>query len=225
MYYLILALTPIIICLFWIYLKDKYQKEPIKVLLKYFVFGIICGSLAFYIEEILLRVNIFIGHNYDIYVSYVVSGLVEEGIKFIILFILLTYEKEFDERIDAIIYSVFLSLGFAFVENFIYIIYEEKHLVYQVSILRTFISIPAHISFSITMGYYLSKFRFERKREYIVLAFLLPVILHGTFNFILTLNKNYSLVVFIVFIAFLLKTNFDKLEEFINLSERFNKRR
>ena len=58
---LILAIAPVATIILWIYLKDKYDKEPIRVLSKFFILGILVSTLAIYAEEILIKTNIFTG--------------------------------------------------------------------------------------------------------------------------------------------------------------------
>lgn len=220
---LILSLFPVIIFLIWINIKDKYNKEPLKNILKYFVLGIFCSFVAVYFEDLFLSYEFFIGNSYNIYLSFVVAGLVEEGLKFIFLFVFLQKEKYFDEKLDGIIYSVILSLGFSAVENIIYLFFEEISLVYQIGIMRALISIPAHIMFGITMGYYLSKYKFETskiyKKQSLFLAFIFPVVLHGVFDFILMINARWSIILFMMYVAFLWKFNLDKLDEYIKISK------
>ena len=134
---LILAIAPVATIILWIYLKDKYDKEPIRVLSKFFILGILVSILAIYAEEILIKTNIFTGKINIFYMSFIVAGVVEEGLKELVLIPNLLKEKSFNERLDGIIYSVFLPLGFATIENIIYILltyinilwgeyYEEK---------------------------------------------------------------------------------------------------
>ena len=52
---LILAIAPVATIILWIYLKDKYDKEPIRVLSKFFILGILVSTLAIYAEEILIK--------------------------------------------------------------------------------------------------------------------------------------------------------------------------
>ena len=74
---LILAIAPVVTIILWIYLKDKYDKEPIRILSKFFIFGILVSTLAIYAEEILIKVNMFTGKIYIFYISFIVAGLVE----------------------------------------------------------------------------------------------------------------------------------------------------
>ena len=154
---LILAIAPVVTIILWIYLKDKYDKEPIYILSKFFIIGILVSVVAIYIEETLIKINIFIGKTYIFYMSFIVAGLVEEGLKALVLIPNLLKEKNFNERLDGIIYSVFLSLGFATVENIIYILLEDPISAFEVGVIRSIISVPAHMMFAVIMGYYITK--------------------------------------------------------------------
>ena len=66
---LVLAIAPVVTIILWIYLKDKYDKEPIRILSKFFIFGILVSTLAIYGEEILIKINIFTGKSYIFYTS------------------------------------------------------------------------------------------------------------------------------------------------------------
>ena len=131
---IILAISPIVAFLFWIYLKDRYDKEPIHILIKYFALGILTSVLGIIVERFLININILDGMNLIIYTSFIVAGLTEESLKALMLIPNLLKEEYCNEKLDCIIYSVFLSLGFATVENLIYILYESNELVLQVSL-------------------------------------------------------------------------------------------
>ncbi|MGL4913570.1 MAG: PrsW family glutamic-type intramembrane protease, partial [Romboutsia sp.] len=83
---------------------------------------------------------------------------------------------------------------------------------------RGLISIPAHIMFAITMGYYISKFKFEenraKKNQYLIKSIMIPVLLHGIFDFILMIGNRWSIIIFIVYVGYLWKINLDKLEKY-----------
>ena len=218
---LILAILPIIACILWIYLKDKYDKEPISVLIKYFALGILTSFLCIIVESLLQRLFSLQGFSLIFYTSFIVAGLTEELIKAIVLIPNLIREKYFNEKLDGIIYSVFLSLGFATIENIIYIVYESYEYVFQLSLSRAIISVPAHIMFGITMGYYIGKFKFEKNKrlKYIFMSVFVPVLLHGIFDFILMIRYRWSIVIFIVYIIFLWKVNLDKLDQYVLFSK------
>ncbi len=220
---LILAISPIIACIFWIYLKDKYDKEPFSALIKYFGLGILTSFLCIIVENSLQRLYSLQGLRFILYTSFIVAGLAEELIKAIILIPNLIREKYFNEKLDGIIYSVFLSLGFATIENIIYIVHESYEYVFQLGLSRAIISVPAHIMFGITMGYYIGKFKFEKnknkKLKYILMSIFIPVLLHGIFDFILMIRYKWSIVIFIAYIILLWKINLDKLDRYILFSK------
>lgn len=225
-----LAIAPTIAYIFWIYLKDKYDKEPINRLVKFFLLGVFMGVIALIIEFILLKLDILTGYKSIIYISFIVAGMTEEGLKAFVLIPNLLKERYFNEELDGIIYSVFLSLGFATLENLLYILKEDKSTVIQVGLIRAIISVPAHMLFAITMGYYISKYKFStdkfKKREYLILSVLIPILIHGVFDFILMIEYRWSIILFVVYVLFLGKLNLDKLDKYIiNSKNRFKRRK
>ena len=221
---LVLAIAPVATIILWIYLKDKYDKEPVITLSKFFILGILVSALAIYVEELLIKLNTFSKIGDMIYISFIVAGLTEEGLKALILIPNLLRERNFNEKLDGIIYSVFLSLGFATVENIIYILFEDPTSVFQVSIIRAIISIPAHMMFAIIMGYYISKYKFNssksKPKTYLIMSIIVPILLHGIFDFILMIQYRWSIIVFIAYIVFLWKISLDKLDEYTDNSRR-----
>ena len=221
---LVIAIAPVATIILWIYLKDKYDKEPVLKLTKFFILGILVSILAIYTEELLIKINILTGDMNVFYMSFIIAGLIEEGLKSLILIPALLNEKNFNERLDGIIYSVFLSLGFATVENIIYILFEDPVSAFEVGIIRSIISVPAHMMFAIIMGYYISQYKFtqskSKQRKNLILTIILPIFLHGLFDFILMIQYRWSIIVFIVYIVYLWKISLDKLDEYTNNSRK-----
>ena len=228
-YILILALLPVVCFLVWIYYKDKYEKEPVAKLVQYFFMGILVSILAIFMELYLSKFNNLSGIESNIYTAFFVAAFTEEGVKSIILIPMLLGEKDFNEKLDGIIYSIVLSLGFATVENIIYLMKERVDLSLGLAITRGLISIPSHIMFAITMGYYISKYKFakdnNKKIKYLFYAVIIPILLHGVFDFILMIGYRWAIIVFIVYVIFLWKINLDKLDKYSLYSKiRFYKR-
>lgn len=219
-----IVLLPVICFVLWIYYKDKYNKESIDVLLKYFVLGIIVSFFAIIIEKFLMDRNIFEEDTRLIYTAFIVAGFTEEVLKGITLTFFANREKSYDEKLDGIMYSIFLSLGFATIENIIYVNYEKLSSVFEVAFVRSFISIPAHLIFAITMGYYFSRYKFEKntvkKRQELFLTFLIPILFHGIFDFILMLQYKWAIIVFIIYILVLAITNLNKLNKYMLYSKK-----
>ena len=229
-YILILAILPISFFVGWIYLKDRYEKEPPLKLIKYFLLGILVSIFAIILELYFSKLNIFSGISGYIYTAFFVAAFTEEALKSIILIPILLRDNDFNEKLDGIIYSIFLSLGFATVENIIYLMRERLDLSLELGITRGLISIPSHVMFAITMGYYISKYKFAKedseKNKYLIYAIIIPILLHGVFDFILMIGYRWSIIVFIVYIIFLWKINLDKLDKYTLYSKiRFYKRK
>ena len=229
-YILILAILPISFFAGWIYLKDRYEKEPPLKLIKYFLLGILVSIFAIILELYFSKLNIFSGILGYIYTAFFVAAFTEEVVKSIILIPILLRDNDFNEKLDGIIYSIFLSLGFATVENIIYLMRERLDLSLELGITRGLISIPSHVMFAITMGYYISKYKFAKedseKNKYLIYAIIIPILLHGVFDFILMIGYRWAIIVFIVYIIFLWKINLDKLDKYTLYSKiRFYKRK
>jgi len=189
---LALAIAPgIAICLF-IYFKDKYNREPLGVLILSFFLGAVSIVPAIIIQLALTKpVEKLMGEGiwYTAVFSYLVVALSEEGSKFLALRYGPYRRKSFDDPFDGIIYAVVVSMGFATLEN---IMYVTSHGV-GTGILRMFLSVPAHATFGVLMGYHLglAKFIPAEKKKYMFLAIFWPVVFHGTFDFFLFVGNTW----------------------------------
>lgn len=229
-YILVLAILPVSFFVGWIYYKDRYEKEPPLRLIEYFLLGILVSALAIFLELYFSKLNIFSGIVSALYTAFFVAAFTEEGLKSIILIPVLLRDKDYNEKLDGIIYSIFLSLGFATIENIIYLMRERLDLSFELGVTRGLISIPSHIMFAITMGYYISKYKFAKedsgKNKYLIYSIIVPILLHGVFDFILMIGYRWAIIVFIVYIIFLWKINLDKLDQYTLYSKiRFYKRK
>ena len=105
------------------------------------------------------------------YDSFVVAAFTEEAFKYLVFLIFIWRNKHFNERFDGIVYATFISMGFAAVENVLYIIGSGL----GTGILRAFTAIPAHAIFGITMGYFLARAKFRPNNKAVnIIAFNLP---------------------------------------------------
>jgi RsiW-degrading membrane proteinase PrsW (M82 family) len=108
-------------------------------------------------------------------------ALIEEFSKFIFVRFVLYRNKNFNEPFDGIVYSVIVSMGFATVENIVYVFQYG----FATGILRLFTAVPAHAAFGILMGYFLGKAKFTHRRNFYlsVAALLIPTVFHGTYDY------------------------------------------
>lgn len=208
---LALAMAPgIAICLF-IYFKDKYNREPLGLLILSFFMGVLSIIPAVIIQIALTKpVKLLMGPGilYTAVFSYLIVALSEEGSKFLALRLLPFRRKAFDDPFDGIVYAVVVSMGFATLEN---ILYVTDHGI-GTGILRMFLSVPAHATFGVLMGYHvgLAKFDPANKRRHLILAIFWPVLFHGTFDFFLFVGNTWmhfagAVISFIVAVKLSLK--------------------
>ncbi|MGB4842931.1 MAG: PrsW family glutamic-type intramembrane protease, partial [Ferruginibacter sp.] len=189
---LALAIAPgIAICLF-IYLKDKYNKEPLGLLILSFLLGVLSIIPAIFIQLAFTKpLEQFMGEGilYTAVFSYIIVGLSEEGSKFLALRSVPYRRKAFDDPFDGIVYSIMVGMGFATLENIGYVLQHGL----GTGILRMFLSVPAHATFAVLMGYHvgLAKFDPVNRKKYMILAIFWPVLFHGTFDFFLFVGNTW----------------------------------
>ena len=217
---LIASITPVIIFLYLIFKKDK-NKEPIGLLAKCF-FG---GFLSIIITLIIAVPMMKIGTAFQsplfksFYDAFFVAAIPEEFAKFIILYWIIWKSKFFDEHYDGIIYAVFVSLGFALVENIMYV--SEIRIAFW----RAILAVPGHGLFAVAMGYFMSLAKFYKQtnvQKYLVLSLVVPMGLHGTYDFLLMYVSSLTeadagfavilLGIFTVFIIFLWRFGIKKIK-------------
>ena len=213
------AVAPAVILLLFFYKVDKFEPEPKRLLFKLYILGMLSVIPVLILETILTYLNIFTIFDNDLmnlYDALVVAGFSEELFKWIIIMIFVFNSHEFDEYIDGIIYCVFVSLGFATVENILYVLEGS----YSVAITRAILSVPAHMLFGVSMGYYLSFSKFGKTKKirnrYMMLSLIVPILLHGGYDYILMSNIPYLLVAFIPFVIWMWLFNIKKLKLYYN---------
>jgi|WetSurMetagenome_2_1015567.scaffolds.fasta_scaffold297350_1 protease PrsW len=209
---IILALSPVFIIAFYIYFRDKYEKEPWLMLLLAMLLGALIILPVGLCEEFLMMIgNIFNGIFKSFWDSFFVASLCEEGFKLLALTLLIWKSKEFNEKFDGIVYASFISLGFAGIENILYVVKSGV----GVGIMRALTAVPAHAIFGISMGFFfaLAKFYPAKRKKYLWYSFLLPFILHGFYDFILISGLNIMLLIFIPFIIYMWISGFKRMKK------------
>ena len=183
-----LAIAPgIAICLYLFY-TDLYNREPKKNL----VISFILGCLAI-IPAIIFELAFSSTDNGTILgtvvFAYAVVGFSEEASKYLGLRFYSYNKKAFDEPLDGIVYAVMISMGFATVEN---ILYAVKYQSLNVVVMRMFLSVPAHATFAVVMGYFVGKAKFDSGKsiKLMLMGLLGAIFFHGSFDFFIFLNEN-----------------------------------
>lgn len=187
---LLAALAPIVILAYYIYRRDKFQKEPVKELLKAFGMGILSVPVSLLISTPLEFAGFYSMETQTLLdavkVSFLGAAIPEEIAKFLMLWLFVRKSRCFDEKVDGIVYASVVSLGFAAVENILYLVTNYESWI-SVGITRALFSVPGHFFFGVLMGYYYSLFRFYpaagRKVKWLVLG--APILAHGLFDTVL----------------------------------------
>ena len=189
-----LSVFPVLLLGSYVYYKDKFQKEPLGMLFKAFFFGCLSVVPAIFIESLLsANYEIMFGNLLPdmfrgIYTGFIVAGFSEELCKLLLLALAVWRSRYFDEYFDGIVYATFVSLGFAGLENIMYVFGQED---FGTSIatgtMRAILAVPAHFLFGVVMGYYfaIAKFQPEHRFGNFVKAFIFPMLLHGTYDSLL----------------------------------------
>ncbi len=215
---LIIAITPAVSIAYAVYLSDRYDKEPILLLFKTFVFGALSVIPTIVVERILSSINMLPGLIGVAFTAFVVAGFTEEYFKRLVVLKLMCKNKYFDEKLDGIVYAVFSALGFATVENIMYVAFRYSYNSY-IGLYRGVLSVPGHAIFGVTMGYYLSLSKFastkERARANLRKSLYMPMLLHGTFDFILMAGIPEAGIVIAAYVVYLWITNQKKLNTYI----------
>ena len=191
MQYIAIALAPgIAICLY-IFHRDVYNREPKLNLLASFFLGCLAIVPAIIFEQAFS--NIIDGSLAAVAVfSYGIVAFSEEFSKFLGLRFYAYPKKSFDEPLDGIVYSVMVSMGFATLENLFYVLnFAQQGQGIQVGFQRMFLSVPAHASFAVVMGYFVGKAKINPARSlaYMVAGLALAVFFHGTYDFFLFIPR------------------------------------
>ncbi len=225
---LVLSILPIYLLGLYLYKKDK-EKEPIKLLVKLFFGGFISCIMVLIISVGLNFLPIFSEdikdlNLFELIISVFVGvAFVEELCKWIIVYTFSYHHDEFDEFYDMIIYAAFVSLGFACFENVLYVFQGGI----STAIIRAVLAVPGHVCDAIFMGYYLGLSKLADivgnkgvKRKNILLSILVPMILHGIYDYCLMSNNYLFLLIFLVFIILMYVFSIKKIRHVSSLESK-----
>lgn len=191
---LALTLGPGFLILVWIYLKDKYEKEPLPLLVFAFLGGA-ASTLLVLGANLLWTYNGFGINDNNLFqtafYAFVSVGATEELVKLAVVLIICYPRKAFNEPFDGIVYTTAVSMGFATAENLIYVYVNSKpEQSHWVALLRMFSAVPAHATFAILMGFFIGNSKFTRNGFlYILLGWLIASFLHGAYDFFLFIRN------------------------------------
>ena len=207
---LTLAVAPVALLLFVVYKSDKYEKEPLGMLILAFVLGIL--SIQMDLLTVAL-INVVYTGSTVFYSAFLEAGIPEELCKWTLFMLVIWRNKNFNEFFDGIVYATFIGLGFACVENIMYVFGEGDFFsALYVGHLRAGLSVPGHFLFGVIMGYCLAMAKYypEQRKKYLLFSLIVPMAAHGIFDYIIMLMSGLgSAVPFIGVVLFGLFVFFD----------------
>jgi len=202
------------------YVKHDVYPEPRGLIIKTVLMGIVI-VVPIVILELLLDVGYYMQGGDDaphiltaFFQAFVIAGFTEEFFKYLVLKKYCSVKSDFDEPMDGIVYAVLVSLGFALLENIMYVMGAAGEAGPDgiaagigTAVLRAFTAVPAHASFGVIMGFYFSNQHFGNgKKGFFPTALLLPILWHGAYNFLLLAEHPITMLAFIPFLIYLFKT-------------------
>lgn len=197
-YLFLLAVAPAAFWLWYFYNKDRYEPEPLSWILLVYIFGIVVTIPVAFIEGTL---SIIVP---EFFIVVLGAPIVEEAGKYLVVKKTVWESLEFDEPVDGIIYAAAAGLGFATLENVIYVfsaVETSLLLALQTGLLRALISVPGHVLFSAMWGYSLGKAQFipqEQRTGVIATGLILAMAFHALFNLLLYDAIGFAVLILVV---------------------------
>ena len=207
-----IALFPAIVLLVFIYFQDKYEKEPIGLLLKIFVLGVLSAAPTMLVELVMNKViDVTFGGLdilYHLITAFFGVAVIEEFFKFMAAYLLTWRNKHFNYKFDGIVYCLFGSMGFAAIENVLYLCRVRDEYLISMGISRGLLAIPAHAMCAIFMGYYYGNAKYAKSlgdrrgcRRNLITGFLVASSLHAFYDFCIMTGRVFFLLLFCVFVV------------------------
>lgn len=176
------AIAPGLALLAYFYWKDRYDAEPLFMVIRLFLSGVLIVLPAMVLQR---GLTLWLGDS-PVTFSFVISAGIEELLKFFVLYHMIFNHTEFDEPYDGIVYATAVSLGFATMENVLYAFLQP--VTFGSLMVRALLPVSGHALFGVFMGYSLGRAKFTAgrpKRIHLGLAFLLPLLWHGLYDFMM----------------------------------------
>ncbi len=204
-----LALLPGILIIIFIFRKDKIEREPVGLIVKLVLFGVISCIPAVFLELFVEGIGPVYREGtlaYALFEAFAVAALCEELCKYAFLRLGSWRHKAFDYRFDGIVYGVSVAVGFALLENILYVMDGG----FYTALMRAVLSVPLHAFCGVFMGiaygaakrYSIEGNRAKQRKE-TFMALFVPIMIHGIYDTLAFLNGWIPFILLLVFVAFL----------------------
>lgn len=225
---LIVSLLPVILLGRYIY-KNDFEKEPMPLLSALFIAGFAAVVLTYILTHILyyyvpfFKLDILDVGNIINLIPYTFIGvaLIEESAKWLFVCLFAYNHREFNHAYDGIVYAVFVSLGFACIENLLYVFNPLNPEPLTVALHRSISAVPGHVCFGILMGYYLGRAKSASKNQNkrlvrinLIKSLLIPIIVHGVYDYFIFAAEFYEKfsIPFVIFVVLLFSSSINKIK-------------
>ncbi|MGM0605337.1 MAG: PrsW family intramembrane metalloprotease, partial [Halobacteriota archaeon] len=182
----------------YVYYSDVTTKEPLSLLVATFLLSILTATFAAIVNSELSGFFDPFGSLGMVLFFFLVVGPGEEAVKLLAVRLYAYTDHRFDAVIDGAVYGAIAGLGFAFIENALYIIrnLEETGMLTDLSFgigavaaggeitaIRAFAG-PGHVIYSAFAGYYLglAKFNPDDRGPIVIKGLLIAAVIHATYN-------------------------------------------
>lgn len=226
---LILALLPVVLISWYVYWKDR-RKEPTGLLALLFGLGVLSCGVTLALSEVVFRIFPFMDQSTNVMnifevmaYSFIGVALIEEFSKWVMVYFCGYNNKQYDEVYDGIVYAVFVSLGFAALENILYVL---GNMSIGTAISRALLAVPGHACDAVFMGYYFSlakmyKHQNNHKEEIknLILGIVAPTIIHGFYDFCLFSGVGFLMILFFAFVIAVYIISVKKIKQLSTFSQ------
>lgn len=218
--YALAAVLPAVFLMRYIYKHDIYEKEPASLLWSLVIGGLLAAFASMLLEHLSLDYFLPTLQITSETVFYIVTALivalVEEGTKLFFLKRKTWHSPDFNFRYDGVVYAVFVSLGFAAIENVLYVLQYGL----SVAWLRAFLAVPAHMGFAVYMGAFYGRAKmcevqgdYQGKTFNMILAYAIPVALHAFYDATAMLNTNTAMYLFVGFVVIMYVIVYNRIKK------------
>lgn len=212
------------------YLSKDAHPEPKKMILKIFLWGVVITIPVFFVQiglaYLVGKINFNTTAASIIYWFFIIA-LSEEFFKYLVIRIKVLNSPNLDEPLDIMLYMVITALGFAALENILYLFSPIGQMSFDQLVFRTLTVIFVrfigatflHTLCSAVIGYAVAISLCDQKNRFLEAGagVVVAVLLHGLYDFsIMTLNGYAQTAVpgiIIITLAFLVFSGFEKLKK------------
>jgi protease PrsW len=193
MVFVAIAVLPAILLITWLYMQDKIHPEPKRAVYRLFLLGAAVVLPAGLLEQKMMNADLphSTGVRVTLMTAFFVAGMIEEFLKAAVFERAALQKGLIKYPIDAIVYAGAVGLGFATVENILYVTSSG----FSTALLRSVTAVPAHFMFAILMGHFFAESVWNQKRR--ALGYIVPAIAHGIYDSF-ALSNGWLMDVFLV---------------------------